>query len=99
MTRITLTDAQILDLAQELRGTKDHPSRQYQRALLGAGILPEGGSLDLVEEDSIKRLDLSLVRCAGCETYQPAHEMSQSGGNSFCPACVTGLLYRHSSGG
>ena len=99
MQEIILTPAQIDDLVQRLKGSDAAPSEMYAEALLEAGILPPGASLDVISSNSLAQLEDALMRCDKCLTYQPAEVMEQTQSLALCPECVANLTYGQVAGG
>ncbi len=99
MWDITLTQAQIDDLVQRLKGTQAPPSESYAQALADAGILAPGIPLEAVSSESLAQLGAALTRCDKCRTYQPTAEMEYANELALCRECVRSLTYGQASGG
>jgi formylmethanofuran dehydrogenase subunit E len=94
MRDITLSQTQIDEMVQRLRGTRTPPSESFQQVFAEAGM-----PLMAISAESLKQLEDALTRCDKCGTYQSTADMERANEIVICRECMGSLTYGQASGG
>jgi formylmethanofuran dehydrogenase subunit E len=94
MRDITLSQTQIDELVQRLKGTRTPPSESFQQVFAEAGM-----PLAAISAESLEQLENALTRCDKCGTYQATADMEHANEMALCRECMGSLTYGQASGG